>query len=626
MTRSQEIYRQTFAKHVRPSERLTLSEWADRERILPQKSSEPGPWRTSRTPYLKEIMNCLSVSSPVDDITFMKGSQIGGTEGLGNNWIGYVIAQAPGPMMMVMPTMVLAKRHSKTRIQTMLDDTPALAEKVRAKKSRDSNNTMDLKEFPGGLLVLTGANSAAGLKSTPVKWRFYDEVDEFPADVDEQGDPIELGEVRGRTFAHGKSCKVSSPTVHGSSRIEALYAASDQRHYYVPCSHCEFMQVLKWSQMKWEDCRPESAHYVCEECGGVIEEHHKTSMLAHGQWVPEYPDRKARGYHLSALYSPLGWFSWAEAVAKFLDAGKDQEKLKVFVNTVLAETWREQSEAPDSERLYDRRENYPIGTVPDGGLLLTCGVDVQKDRLEAEVVAWGRGLESWSVDYEVFEGSPTERKVWRTLTEYLNRRWPHASGADMMIARTAVDSGYETQHVYQWARKQPVDRVMIIKGSDTTSVPVGQPSAVDVGRSGKKLRRGLRYWPVGVRVLKSELYGWLNLEWPTKESGDPHPPGACHFPEYDDEAFKQLTAEHIVTRMVKGYRRYYWEKKRERNERLDCRVYARAAATRLGVDRFTDRHWDALEAELQPQDHPPEPERPGPEGGKLVKRSRYMAR
>ncbi len=625
MTHTAALVRGLACEHLKLPERLTVSEWADRNRVLSQKSAaEPGPWRTSRTPYLREIMDCLSARSPVEDVTFMAGSQIGKTEGLGNNWIGYVIDHAPGPMMMVLPTMVLAKRHSKTRIQAMLDDTPSLAGRVRQKKSRDSGNTMDLKEFPGGLLVLTGANSAAGLKSTPVKWRCYDEVDEYPADVDGQGDPIELGEVRGRTFARGKCVKVSSPTQHGSSRIESSYEASDQRHYFVPCPHCQFMQVLKWSQVKWEKDETETAHYVCEECAAAIEEHHKTWMLAHGQWVPKYPERKARGYHLSALYSPLGWFSWSDAVAKFVDAGKNQEKLKVFVNTVLAETWKEQSEVPDWQRLYDRREHYKTGMVPAGGLLLTCGVDVQKDRIEAEVVAWGPGLETWSVDYEIFEGSPTEAKVWAALTEYLNRRWPHESGAEMVIERTAVDSGYETQHVYAWARKQPVDRVMVIKGSDTASVPVGQPSAVDVGRSGKRIRRGLKVWPVGVRVLKSELYGWLRLDRPTEESGDPYPAGYCHFPMYDDEAFQQLTAEHIVMRLVKGYRKYIWEKKRERNERLDCRVYARAAATRLGIDHFREGHWEQRRAALAPVEQAERPEENL--RGRLTIRSKYMDR
>jgi phage terminase large subunit GpA-like protein len=285
----------------------------------------------------------------------------------------------------------------------------------------------------------------------------------------------------------------------------------------------------------------------------------------------------------------------------FEDAQRNPALLQVFVNTVLGETWALQGEAPEWQRLYDRRESYRIGVVPKGGLFLTAGVDVQKDRIEVEVVAWGRGKESWSVDYQVLEGQTAESAVWQRLTAVLGHYYPAECGVMMPIAKFAIDSGYATPEVYDWTRKYGGNRAVVIKGDSRAAAPVSQPSPIDVGPQGNRVRWGIRVWPVNGSMIKEELYRWLRLERPTDEdleAGIPFPPGYCHFPQYSEEYFKQLTAEQLVTRVVKGYRRPEWQKTRDRNEALDVRVYARAAAAVYGMDRFTDAVWETLEKRL----------------------------
>ncbi len=591
---------------LKPDPDLAVSEWADEYRLLSQKAaSEPGPWRTDRTPYLREIMDCLSASSRTRRVVLCKGSQLGGTE-CGNNWIGYVIHQAPGPMMAVAPTVELAKRNSKQRIDPLIEESAALRGLVKERRSRDSGNTVLSKEFPGGVLVMTGANSAVGLRSMPVRYLFLDEVDGYPGDVEGEGDPIALAEARSRTFVRRKALLVSTPTIAGRSRIEREYEASDKRRYFVPCPECGAYQTLEFAQLKWEKDKPETARYVCAHCEARLGDEHKTQMLARGEWRATAPSpgqargsgHKAAGFHLSSLYSPVGWLSWVEIAQAWMKAQGHPDLLKSFVNTVLGETWAESREAPDWQRLYDRCEDYRIGIVPWGGLILTAGVDVQKDRLEISVWAWGRDKESWLVEHRVLEGDTSRAEVWRALTAMLGETWPHQSGVDMTLVRTAVDSGYATQEVYAWARKQPATRVMVVKGVERASAPVAQPSSVDVTTRGKRIRRGARVWPVCGPIYKSELYGWLRQERPTEESGDPYPPGYVHLPKVGEEFCKQLVAEHLVTRTVKGYRKDEWEQTRERNEALDCRVYARAAAAVYGLDRFGERRWREFERSL----------------------------
>ncbi|SDW76370.1 phage terminase large subunit family protein [Allgaiera indica] len=597
-----------WGEGLKPDPDLTVSQWADRHRMLSGRASaEPGRYRTARTPYMGEIMDRLSPGDPTQRIVFMKAAQVGATEA-GNNWIGFVIHQAPGPMLAVQPTVELAKRNSRQRIDPLIDESPELRERVKPARSRDAGNTMLSKEFAGGILIMTGANSAVGLRSTPARYIFLDEVDAYPASADEEGDPVTLAEARSLTFAHRRKVfLVSTPTIRGLSRIEREYEASDQRRFFVPCPHCGQMQWLKFERLRWQKGRPETAEYHCEGCEAPIAEHHKTAMLQAGEWRPtsEAADPNTVGYHLSALYSPIGWLSWERIVRAWEAAQGADEAIKAFRNTILGETWVETGEAPDWQRLYDRRERWRPGIVPAGGLFLTAGADVQKDRIEVDVWAWGRGLESWLVDHIVIEGGPDRHEAWGDLTDLLGRTWRHERGAHLKIARLAIDTGYEAPAVYGWARAQGFAQVSPVKGVEgfNRASPVSGPTYVDATEGGKRLRRGARLWTVAVSTFKAETYRFLRLARPTEEDlakGAAFPAGTVHLPGWvENEWLKQFVAEQLVTVATRrGFARLEWQKLRERNEALDCRVYARAAAWIAGADRWTDEKWRDLEDQL----------------------------
>lgn len=618
MLNALETIRTARADGLRPETQLTVSQWADTYRRLPKKSSaEPGPWRTDRTPYLREIMDCLSSTSEVEEIVLMKAAQIGGSEVL-LNALGYIIDHSPGPTILIQPTVELATRFSRQRLEPLLTVTPRIAAKVAPARARDSGNTILAKSYPGGQLIITGANSAVGLRSMPAANAFMDEIDGYPVDVDEEGSPIALVEARQRTFARRKRAKVSTPTIAGRSAIEAAYEASDRRRYYVPCPDCREMQPLEFPRLTWSKLKlaPEQAVYECRACFYSIQNHQKTAMLAGGEWRAESPDRigKLRGYHLNALYAPVGWMSWGDIARQFVDVHRDTEKYRVFVNTVLGEVWTSRGDAPEWEALYRRRESYSLNVVPAGALVLTAGVDVQKDRLVFEVVGWGRGKTSWSIDYAELPGDTAdlEKGPWRQVDELLARMYPHeASPAQVSIRMLAVDSGFNTQSVYGWARKYPLSRVLTVKGQDYGGVLVGSPGTVEVTDRGRKIKRGMRVWPVCGAIAKSELYGWLRIEPPT--DGSIASAGFCHFPQYGEEFFKQLTSEQLVTKKSRrGYITLHWEQIPGRqNHVLDCRVYARAAAAVAGVDRFRDSDWSRLEDSIgMPRAAQPPP--PGP--------------
>lgn len=593
--------RQARANGIRPDAVLTVSEWADAHRKLPKKSSaEPGPWRTSRAPYLREIMDSFSSRSDVEEVVFMKAAQIGGTEVL-LNCLGYVIDHAPGPVMLVWPTVDTAKRGSRQRVAPLTTDTPAIAEKIAPAKSRDEANTVLEKSFPGGHLVITGANSAVGLRSMPAQYVLMDEIDGWPVDVDEEGSPIALLEVRQRTFSRRKRLKISTPTIAGRSAIEAAHDRGDARRYFVPCPSCGVFQELEFARLVWTklDLPPAAAVYECSHCGDYIRNHQKTGMLARGEWRATHPGRgggKIRSYHLNALYSPVGWLSWGEIATEFAAAEKDPEKLRVFINTVLGQVWTSKGEAPEWLALYNRRDTYRIGTVPLGALVITCGVDVQKDRLVYEVVGWGRGKRSWSIDAGEIAGDPAdvERGPWGELEKLTARMFPHDAGIEMPIRLLAIDAGYETQNVHAWVRRPHSTQVIAVKGNEYGGALIGTPAPVEISISGKKRKRGGRVWPVSVGIAKSEFYGFLRLEI---EPGKPDPAGFVRYPEYGEEWFKQITAEQLTaTKTRRGYVKLEWSILPGRqNHALDCRVYARAAAALAGLDRMNESDWDKRE-------------------------------
>lgn len=611
-----EIWETAFCSALKPKERLTVWEWADKYRMLSAKdSAEPGPYRSDRTPYLREIMYELSNHSPTKKVIFKKGAQVGATAA-GLNWLGYIVDHDPGMTMVVWPTLPDAKKNSKIRLDPLISATPRLREKIDTGNNRDSKNTGLYKDFEDGALIVSGANSASSLSSIPAKNVFGDEIDRWPDNCEGEGDPVELVEARQATYSRKKAYFVSTPTFKRSSKIHREWMSSDQRWFYVPCPHCNHYQIL--GHEDWE--RPltvfnhlhyekkldasgleivTSASLFCKnnQCGAEIQEHNKPIMFDKGEWRKHNPESETAGFMLSSLYSPLGWMSWKDICQKYVRAlnSKDPEKMITFVNLQLGEVFEDVGERPEDQKLYARREQYPIGTVQRGAVFLTMAVDVQEDRLEAEVHAWGRNRRRWSVERKIIVGSPKDDETWDELEEYMGSTFDHVDGFAMAPLKVAIDAGYETQRVYNFCRKFDQRRVVPIKGDEKLSQLFAIPKAVDVNEKGKSQRRGVKLWKVGTNVAKAELYGDLQKTAPDDITG-PLPHGFIHFPSYDLEYFSQLVAEERrLTRNSKGHTVVEWHKIRDRNETLDLYVYNRAAASMVGIDRWKEEEWKKAE-------------------------------
>lgn len=586
-----------IATALRPPPKLTLSQWADRHFYLSAESAaEPGRWRT--LPYQRGILDAIT-DPAVERVSVMKSARVGYTKCI-NAAIGYFIHQDPCPILVVQPTVEDAEGYSKEEVAPMLRDCEVLAGLVQESSVKTSAQTILHKSFPGGVLSMVGANSGRGFRRVSRRVVIFDEIDGYPPSAGAEGDQIKLGERRSEYYWNRKLVAGSTPLVAGASRIEEMFQAGDQRRFYVPCPHCGHMDYLRFSDradddrsaghvMRWDKGSPEAAYFVCSEGGCVIEETSKRAMLDAGEWRAARDFAGHASFHIWAAYSLSPNATWGQIAVEFLEAkAGGPEKLKTFVNTTLGETWKERGEAPDWERLQQRRESYAIGTVPAGVVVLTAGVDVQKDRFVYEVVGWSPNKESWSVDAGEIHGDTALEATWSKLDELLARAFPCDDGRELSIAMLGVDSGYNTQMVYSWARQHPMSRVIATKGASGSRMLVGAASPVDVTVGGKRLSRGYKVWTIGVDLAKGELYGWLRLR---RGDGDP-PSGYCHFPEYGEEYFKQITAEHLVTTVNRRTRRtkLEWQVLPNReNHYLDARIIARVAASVLGLDRLAPR-------------------------------------
>ena len=549
-----------------PPPRLTVSEWADANRRLSREASaESGRWRTARAPYQKGIMDAFS-DPAVEKIVFKKCAQVGATEIL-NNVVGFFVEQDPAPILTVLPTLALGESWSKDRLAPMLRDTPCLNGKVKDRRSRDADNRVLHKVFRGGHLTISGANSPSSLAARPIRILLLDEVDRYPPSAGQEGDPVDLAIKRTSAFWNRKIGIFSTPTVEGGSRIEAAYEESDRREYFIPCPHCKKYQTLKWGQVTWpkdehDEHEPDKAVYACEHCGCVITDADKPGMLKQGEWRPQGEFSGVAGFHINELYSP--WSTFPKVARQFLEARRrGPEALRVFFNTALGETFQETAEAVSDSPLHARREEFGP-KVPAGAGILTAGVDVQADRLEVEIVAWGKGEENWSMDYHILYGDTALPDVWESLDMVLGKLWEHESGAFLRILCTLIDSGFRTKEVYSYTALRQRRNIFPSKGVGTPGAPlVSSPSAVGKGR--------VRLFTVGVDTAKGTLFSYLQIEKPG--------PGYCHFPiERTPEYFKQLTGERKVKKFYRGHvTGHEWRKTRERNEALDCRVLAMAA-------------------------------------------------
>lgn len=601
----------TFAKSFasyKPPEALTVSQWADKYRVLSRESSaEAGPWNNERTPYLVEIMDAFT-DPAINHLTMVASSQVGKSE-LELNIIGYIIDQDPGSVLYIQPNLDDAKKFSKLRIAPMLRDSPRLRTKVADVKSRDSGNTTLQKSFPGGMLTIVGSNSASALASTPARYVIGDERDRWALSAGTEGDPWKLAEARTTTYYNAKMVDVSTPTDKETSPIAKSFDEGTQEHWCRKCPHCGEWSDIVFNDIKFEfdtikvgrkkDYIVKSVAWCCPDCGCLSSEEEMRKQPA--QWIASNPEAIRKGHRsfwLNAFSSP--WTSWSKIVYEFLAARHDPQKLKVVYNTKLGQLWEDRGDLEDEDTFLGRREEYgtrPDGTpvdLPDGVLVLTCGVDTQDDRLEYEVVGWGHYDESWGIKKGIIMGDPNDDYVWDRLDEVIDKAYKFADGRGLKISMTCVDSGgHKTQSVYQHCRDRMHKRVFAIKGQGGDGVPYTKPpSKVKIVVRGKVIGMTWLY-VIGVDAGKADI---LQGAMRVKEAG----PKYCHFPKgtergYDLAFFNGLLSEKLVMKTDRGRTRMAWEKipGHERNEALDCRNYARAAL------RILDPDMDAVERRLR---------------------------
>lgn len=565
---------------LRPPPEMTISQWAEKYRILAgTASSEPGRWSNARTPYLVEIMDELSPQSSATDVVFMKGSQIGGTEVLINTAL-YYIKHCPSPIGQFQTTEQTAKRFLKQR------ENPAFT--AMGMNDLFYGDEMYIKEFPGGILTTGWSNSPSNFRSAPFCISLCDEISEWPDDCGGQGDPCELARRRTTNFPRRKLFWNSTPGIEGECRITKMFELGDQRHYQVPCPHCGELHKWEWGNVVW-DCDsngkalPQTVRMRCPHCGEEYGEYHKTELMALGQWVAENPDGEYPSFHINALYSPLGWYSWANAVSDFVKAKGDVNKMKSFTNNVLGEPWSlDGGKVIDPNGLMSRCEEYEA-EVPDGAVVLTAGVDVQDDRLEVEIVGWGKGLENWGITNRILVGNPSEQGVWDALDSILMASYRNSLNENLYVAATLIDSGgHHTDDVYRYTAKRERRNVFACVGK----AGLARPLVTRPQKTKKSLVYNASLVNVGVDIAKDQFYDWISIENPG--------PGYCHFPakpdEYNQEYFAQLTAEKRFKKWVRGSQVWAYKKLRQRNEALDKRNYARGALNIVGidVDKFAD--------------------------------------
>lgn len=573
---------------LQPPPDRSPSQWADACYVLSSTSSaEPGPWRTDRTPYLRGVLDAVGPRSPARRIACMFATQLGKTEAL-LIAAGFYIDAEPSPIMLVQPTKEAAVRFSRQRITPLVEVTPALRSKVVDAKARDEGNTILAKEFPGGVLFLVGANSPTDLASAPMRILLADEIDRWVAELGSEGDPLRLAERRTATFANRKIVLVSSPTVRFESRVEAEFLQGDQQHFEIPCPRCGVFQRLVWSRVRWPKGKPLAAHYECEGCGEAIANHEKTWMLARGRWQAEdlsvaellraefnpplVRDPEAVSFRLSTLYSP--WFSWGDMASEFVRASRDPVLLRVFTNTLLGETWSlDEGDGTNGSEFLARREPFGAGAaveVPRAVVVLTAGIDVQADRAVVEVVGWGRGEESWSIDHVEVYGDPSVDprsggRLWEGLDRVLLRCYKREGGGELVVEAACIDTGHQSLNCYEFVRPRQKRRLWGVKGKqgDGGRLWPRSPTRRNKGR--------IDLYVIDTTAAKESVYARLRLT----ERG----PGFCHFPEGRSESyFAELVAEKRTVKFSRGHKiATYTLPNGRRNEALDCRVYAFAA-------------------------------------------------
>lgn len=565
-----------FKVALLPRKPMRVNEWAEKYRYLStEDSSEPGLWRTERFPWTEEIMMCLSYDSPYEDVSWISGTQVAKTA-VGLNFIGYTAHWDPGPFMYAERSLEKLKRFNRGRLEPMIRASAVLSQIFHIDKSHNRANSQQMKEFPGGILYMAGSNSAGSLRGNPVMRIHGDEIDNWLVDVNKEGDPVALIEKRCANFPNRKKFWTSSPTNEETSRIKRKFLEGDQRYYKVPCPECRHMQMITWQHLVGVDAEGievgmkadgfVAVKMKCENCKTLIDESKKTWMCAKvngAKWEATFPGRTAASFHLSALYSPVPFYTWKKAADEFVEYSQPgrEADLKVWINTVLAETWSIAGQELDARVFDKRREPYPEGCdVPNEVMLLTCAFDIQGDRAEGEVIGWGRNQESWGIDYVRIMGDPEKDDLWKDIDDYLLKFWKKENGQYMQIAGAGIDAGYKHRRAVMFCATRKYRKIFPILGR------TGWGKGL-INRPTKTNKDGVWVYQAYVDELKSRVHAQLKIQ----EKG----PGFCHFPKkpcYDAGYFKMLAAERLVNKRGGGIK---WEKVNAgaRNEALDVRAY-----------------------------------------------------
>ncbi|NTI92270.1 terminase [Agrobacterium rhizogenes] len=595
-----------MAVSIMPPEQISAAQWARDNLYVPDGPGAGDLWDDSLTPYIAEPLNMCATDSGVNEIAIRKSAQTGFTT-LILAACGHLIATDPCRAMIVQPTTGALKEFNSDKLSVAIQISPALRDLVREQASRSGDgSTAVSKRFRGGSLKLAIANSAADLRSSTIKKAFCDEVDEYPDDLDGQGDPIGMVEARQESFLmSGEWFRLynSTPTIKGASRIDGYFEAGDQRYWRMPCPGCgeKFKFVFDRKHFKFNDTFPHEPHYVTPCCGSIIESYEKVSLMKKGEWVPEasrpgaYPS-----YHFDALTSPF--VPWEKIAARFIAAEQDPQKLKVFFNLTLGLSFDMKGDAPDHVRLMERRDpDLRRGHIPAQGLVFIGSADVQMNGIYYLFKAYGPDRQSWRVDAGFIEGATDDPHggAFVQLETLRTKQWPDAFGAYRAVDAFGVDSGFRSHVVYTWVRSKPA--TFALKGMDGWSrPPIGQPSPVEINFNGQRIRNGAMVWGVGTWSLKGAFYA--NLHKQGRAAGqDIDPPGYCHFGGWMDEVyFKQITSEYLGTEKVKKgkarSRRIWIPRAGEANHFLDCEVYGDALGDYLGISRMTPEEWSVLAA------------------------------
>lgn len=572
-----------------PPEDLTVTEWAERNRRLSAESAaEPGPWRTERTPYLREPMNAWT-DPKVRHIVMVAASQVGKSEFL-NNCIGYVIDQDPGSILFIHPTTIDAKEYSKLRIAPMIRDCPTLRAKVSDPKSRDSGNTILQKTYPGGILTMCGSTEAHALASKPIRYVLGDERDRWALSAGNEGDPWGLAMARQTTFYNAKSGEVSTPTVKNASAIEASYATGTMERWKSRCPHCGEYHEIRWADIRFDydekliagnkTYKVRDIYYICPGCGCISTE--LEMKHAPARWEAANPDayeQGTRSFWLNAFVSQ--WASWESIILKYLEAIGNSRKMQVVYNTCFGELWEDRGDLQDEDSLMARREEYRA-ELPDGVLVLTAGVDTQDDRMEYEIIGHGHFGETWGIEKGLIMGRPDDDATWAKLDEMVFDRVLHfENGIGLKMSMSFVDEGgHFTQDVRLRCRERIGKKVFCIKGMPGPDKPyTAPPKQMKIVVKGRTVGKCWQY-QLGVDAGKQIIMDNLAVQTPGSKY--------CHFPRRDDYGsayFAGLLSERLVYKQNKR-QPWQWEKipGHERNEVLDCRNYAMAAFKALPAD------------------------------------------